>query len=343
MGALSLPAFTACSKEEPVCRRIERMGPVTGPDLTTTFKMEATDLGIPVTTPDGRILFIFGDTFEEAFVPGGNWRSPVGLFADPKTATKGLQWTSAVGGDVAEQLVDYAHDDGTLSTILPADAIVVGDTIYLWVMVNAGLGNVLHTEIWTSKDSGETWDRTKEMFEMRHMDGRMQQCTWALDDDGKYVTMLTTGFQRDKPAIAARVPADRILEPEAYEVYQGDGKWGSDAPVDIIPGKVGEMCLRRVDSQWMLTWFNAGEYRVDALRADEVVELADAKAVTLIHGGEWEKETDDHMAQLYGPYIIPGSSMKELHLVVSQWNTAMGWPYHVEQFKIQHPFEEVCE
>lgn len=162
------------------CPRIERMPAITGPGVTDRFRMAATDLGAPAVAPDGRILFVFGDTFEEPVVGGGFWRSPVGLFADPdRPLDEGISWISAVGGETAEQLVDYAHDEDPVSTILPGDVLTVGDTMYLWMMVNHGFGTVAGTEIWTSEDSGETWERTAEMFPGDHADGLMQQCTWC--------------------------------------------------------------------------------------------------------------------------------------------------------------------
>ena len=44
--------------------QVTRLKTVTGPGITTRFRMDATDLGAPAVTPDGRILVIFGDTFE---------------------------------------------------------------------------------------------------------------------------------------------------------------------------------------------------------------------------------------------------------------------------------------
>jgi hypothetical protein len=38
---------------------------------------------------------------------------------------------------------------------------------------------------------------------------------------------------------------------------------------------------------------------------------------------------------LYGGYIIPGSTLSDLHLSVSQWNTDARWPYRVMQHRIQ--------
>lgn len=327
------------------CPRVERMQPVTGPGITTRFRMEATDLGAPAVTPDGRILFIFGDTFEEAVVGGGNWRSPVGLYADPDVPLEdGITWTSAVGGETAEQLVPYEHDDGTLSTILPGDVLTLDGTMYVWVMVNQGLGNVLSTEIWTSKDSGETWERTTEMFPGDHQGGFMQQCTWYPHPEDGYVYLLTTGFQRDKGAILSRVPAGSVLDAAAYETYGRTGEtwdWGG-TPEPVVQGTVGEMCLRIVEDTWLLTWFNAEGYRVDCLGAASPTAIADAEPLTLLHGGEWGKEEHDVVAQLYGPYIVPGSTLEVLHLVCSQWHTGPDWPYHVEQYRIEDPLRRQC-
>ena len=327
--------------------QITRLKTVTGPGITTRFRMDATDLGAPAVTPDGRILVIFGDTFEEAAVGSSWWRSPVGLFADPKRKLKhGLEWTGAVGGETAEQLVQYEHDEDPVSTILPGDVLTIDDTMYLWAMVNHGFGNVASTEIWTSTDSGQTWDRTAEMFPGDHLDGHCQQCTWALHPDDGHVYLLTTGFQRDKEAILQRVPAESILDPDAYQTYGAtgegeDGVWGAD-PVPVVEGEVGEMCLRIIDEKWVLTWFNAGEYRVDILSAEGPTSIARAQPLTLLHGGEWGQERNDTVTQLYGPYIVPGSTLEVLHLVCSQWQTGPDWPYHVEQFRFERPLEDVC-
>ncbi|WP_122940211.1 DUF4185 domain-containing protein [Brachybacterium sp. EE-P12] len=323
--------------------RVTRLRTVTGPGITTRFRMDATDLGAPAVTPDGRILVVFGDTFEEAAVGGGWWRAPVGLYANPRRRLEtGLSWTSAVGGETAEELVEYAHDSDPVSTILPGDVLTVGGTMYLWVMVNHGFGNVASTEIWTSNDSGESWERTAEMFPGDHLDGLAQQCTWALHPSDGHVYLLTTGFQRDKEAILQRVPQEKILDPAAYETYGATGEgeeqrwdWGLP-PTPVLGGQVGEMCLRIVEDRWVLTWFNAGLYRVDVLLAGSPEEIrSPAFSETLLWGGNWGQEDDERVAQLYGPYVLPGSTLEDLHLLCSQWNTAEGWPYHVQQYRVE--------
>ena len=323
--------------------RVTRLRTVTGPGITTRFRMDATDLGAPAVTPDGRILVIFGDTFEEAAVGGGWWRAPVGLYANPRRRLEtGLSWTSAVGGETAEELVEYPHDSDPVSTILPGDVLTAGGTMYVWVMVNHGFGNVASTEIWTSTDSGESWERTAEMFPGDHLDGLAQQCTWALHPSDGHVYLLTTGFQRDKEAILQRAPQEKILDTAAYATYGATGEgeeqrwdWGLP-PTPVLGGQVGEMCLRIVEDRWVLTWFNAGLYRVDVLLAGSPEEIrSPAFSETLLWGGNWGQEDDERVAQLYGPYVLPGSTLEDLHLLCSQWNTAEGWPYHVQQYRVE--------
>ncbi|MEU6806839.1 DUF4185 domain-containing protein [Streptomyces neyagawaensis] len=63
--------------------------------------------------------------------------------------------------------------------------------------------------------------------------------------------------------------------------------------------------------------------------------LRTAHRRTLLRGTSWGGEDDSHVAQLYGGYVIPGSTLDDLHLSVSQWNTEAGWPYRVMRFRVR--------
>jgi Domain of unknown function (DUF4185) len=309
---------------------------LTGPGLTTQFRMEATDLGIPARTPDGRTLYVFGDTFEGACVGCGWWRSPVALWSTTTDLNAGVTWSGAVGGAAAEQLWPYEHDNPVFSTVLPSDVITIGGTMYLHAMVNKGLGNVVWTEIWRSNDSGATWQHTGAKFDSGLHGGMFQLFSWGLGSDG-FVYVYSTGFQRDKPIILHRVRSDRITDLAAYEPWGWrDGVWAwGNPPTPILEGRFGELCLRPLGGKWVLTWFNAGDYRIDGIIMDTPTSnLYTAYRTTLLWGTSWGNEDDSHVAQLYGGYIIPGSTLNQLHLSVSQWNTSTNWPYRAMQFRI---------
>ncbi|GAA4867077.1 DUF4185 domain-containing protein [Saccharopolyspora cebuensis] len=315
---------------------------LTGPGHTDQFGIGGTDLGVMATAPDGRLVAVFGDTFERAGVGGPGWRSPVVLFADPATRQAGIEWTGSIGPRrrYADQALPYHHDSMInglrVSTVLPTDLITIGDEMYLHVMVCAGIGHVHWSEIHRSTDNGETWHHTGATWPGDHLGGLFQMLTWELGEDG-FVYAFSTGFQRDRGLLLQRVPADRIADPRAWEGWgfrEGVWAWGNP-PTLVLTGAYGELCLRRVDGRWLLALFDAGNYRIDVLNLDgPTSNLYEAGRGTVLHGASWHREdhAGGHVAQLYGPYIVPGSTLDDLHLVVSQWNTEKDWPYRSMQF-----------
>jgi Domain of unknown function (DUF4185)/N-acetylmuramoyl-L-alanine amidase len=327
----------------PAVDRPMKIRDVTGPPFTTQFAMEATDLGVMARTPSGRILAVFGDTFREARVGGSDWRAPVALFSDTKNLDDGIVWNEAAGADpnYARQLWPYSHVP--YSTVLPSDIMTVGGEMYLHAIANFGdLGNVGFTEIWKSIDDGHTWVRPGPRFAADLHGGLAQLWTWDVGDDG-WVYVLSTGFQRDKPLILRRVPADRITDPAAYQGW-GNGAdgwaWGNE-PTSVLDGQFGEMSLRRIQGQWVFVSFDNAGYKLDVrVFSDITSNLYDAQMISPIHGTEWGRESDDAVAQLYGPSIVPGSQLDAgFHILLSQWHTddPNGWPYHASQFKIPVP------
>ncbi|USX46140.1 DUF4185 domain-containing protein [Dietzia kunjamensis] len=353
---------------------------LTGPGITTAFGMEGTDLGILTRTPSGRLLAVFGDTFAGAGMgaphvgrphpgieqcapttderPGpGNpdWRSPAGLFSDTVDLSEGLEWTDAAGPgprDYAAQLIDYVHGRGC-STVLPSDVLTIGDTMYLHVMVNDGLGTVTRTRIHRSTDDGRTWEPTGAEFSPLLEGGHRQLWTWELGGDG-FVYVLSTGFQRDKGVILMRVREEHLADPDlrrwqTWGFRKGAWGWGNPTTI-VLPGRIGEMYLRRCEDFWTLTYFDAEHYRIDCLTFPHIgADLLDRSVTThttLLRGSAWGDESDGsdpgsgpaRVAQLYCGCPVPGSTPEEWHFVVSQWNThdsaagPAGWPYRSMQF-----------
>jgi len=319
---------------------------LTGPGHTDRFDVGGTDLGATVVAPDGRLVSVFGDTFSRTGVGGRGWRSPVVLFGDPATVTTGLEWTGSAGrGDRARQVVRYLHKGvrrwgrrvRRVTTVLPTDLITVGGAIYLHVMVCRELGNVRWTELHRSTDNGVTWRPTGTRWRADHHDGLFQMLTWERGDDG-WVYAYSTGFQRAHGLLLHRVPEDRIAAPAAWQSWglvEGTWGWGNAATI-VLPGRFGELGLRRVEGRWLLCAFDDGNYRMDVRALDApTADLHVAPCATVLQGCGWDDE--DHsagrVAQLYGGYILPGSTFADLELVVSQWNTGTNWPYRSMQFR----------
>jgi len=324
---------------------------LTGPGITDRFGVGGTDLGVTTTAPQGHLVSVFGDTFRRAGTGGSGWRSPVVLFADPASVRTGLRWTGSAGRGIhARQVVRYLHHGWRrwglrlrrVTTVLPTDVLTIGDDMYLHVMVCRELGNVRWTELHRSRDGGRTWRPTGTRWPADLHDGLFQMLTWERGADG-WVYALTTGFQRAHGLLLHRVPETALTDPAAWQTWGLDaaGRWGwGNPPTLVLDGRFGELSLRRVPGdgrdRWLLSAFDAGRYCIDVRVLDgPTADLHVAPLATALRGCGWDGENHDrgHVAQLYGGYVLPSSTMRELHLVVSQWNTATNWPYRAMQFR----------
>lgn len=323
---------------------VRKIKNLTGPGLTDQYGVMGTDLGIPVELPSGRVLWIFGDTFptKATGAPEG-WLSPVGLYSRTRNLDRGVKWSGSVVDEngATKQLLPYDHAKG--KTKLPTDAIVIDGVIYLHVAVHEPFKTVTRTEIWKSRDDGRTWTRTAAQFDGDYDRGLFQMLSWTLGDDG-YVYIVSTKFSRTDGFVWRRVLASKIEDPTAYESWRYiDRQWtwvhGTSAkPTMPMTGPYGELCFRRMAGKWVLTWFNEGNYCIDGMILDSPTDIRPERRRTLISGGSWgadnESVKETEPAQLYGGYIIPGSTLDNLHLSVSQWYVKKSWPYRTMQFKV---------
>jgi hypothetical protein len=270
------------------------------------------------------------------------------------TLNDGITFDDAVGGEYARQLWDYEHDGppwkrGGFSTVLPADAVTIDGRLYLFAMVNRGLHNVLWTEVNYSDDCGETWhDAGPDARRLgSHCDGRQQLITWEHDPENDSVYVIASAFNRRENAYLYRVRADDLLDRSAWRPWTGG--WLRSDPMPLLPAgtTVGEMSLRRVENRWVFCYFesNSGTVRVKVLNRP-TDDYKAAPTTTVIRNTSWPAMTGPRcsppdgctagtLSQLYGGYIVPGSTLRNLHLIVSHWNTTDGsnWPYRAIQYR----------
>ncbi|MGI9125343.1 MAG: DUF4185 domain-containing protein [Mycobacterium sp.] len=323
---------------------------ITGPGITDQFGMTCTDLGASVQAADGNLVSVFGDTFSGSRVGIGDWRSPV-ILIGAGDATHPIVYHRAGGADhrYARQLWRYKHrpNPGLLrrgiSTVIPSDLLRVDDTLYLHAIVNRGFGNVVWTEIWRSDDNGVSWQNLGESarFPASLYSGHAQCWTWDYDPIDGWVYVVSTGFQRNKGLILRRVRPEHIGVQDRYEGW-ARGRWGSDADIITPPRETwGELSLRRLAcGTWLLGGFLSSSYALGYRAiASPTTDLKRVPVQRPVLGCGWDEEDHDgcQVAQLYGGYILPGSRLDVtggVGLVVSQWNTARGWPYQVMQFRV---------
>jgi hypothetical protein len=334
-------------------RAVGKVADITGPGLTDRWGVTCTDLGASVLAPDGALVSVFGDTFSGNKVGDGDWRSPV-ILIGTGDADHQISYQRAGGDDpdYARQLWRYPHRTGFsgrarrgISTVIPSDLLRVQDALYLHVIVNRGFGNVVWTEIWRSDDCGISWHHLGERakFPGGLHRGYAQCWSWDYDPDDGWVYVVSTGFQRDKGVILRRVrPADLGDMPKysGWGYAEGRWSWGNE-PTPITPdGETwGELCLRRLAAgKWILGGFLSSRYALGYRVIDSPTAVSNATLQLPVIGSAWNAEdhNNNRVAQLYGGYVLPGSRLDiagGVGLVVSQWNTAHGWPYRVMQFR----------
>ncbi len=127
---------------------------------------------------------------------------------------------------------------------------------------------------------------------------------------------------------------------------RGPAAGSNNDPVPLLPAgtTVGEMSLRRVENRWVFSYFesSSGTIRVKVLN-HPTDDLAAAPTTTVLRNTTWPSPrcsppdgcTAGTLSQLYGGYIVPGSTLRNLHLVVSHWNTTddSNWPYRAMQYR----------
>src|SRR5258708_5337484 len=91
----------------------------------------------------------------------------------------------------------------------------------------------------------------------------------------------------------------------------------------------------------VLSYFNVSTGNMETRAAADPTGLAAAPVTTVVSAGTWPDPAEDlpapednRLAQPYGGFISPGSTLDELRVFISQWNTGPGdnSPYPVIQF-----------
>lgn len=309
------------------------------------------DLGMmaPINA-DGEFAMIFGDSFRGDGVGKGEWMSPVGVVAKrDENGYVDIQ-RPLNRGERVEQTIPYLRD-GNL-TLIPSDIINVNGTLYLQAMWTRGLHNVQYSEFWRSADQGQTWQRAGHYYTaMRHKVSRKgldEMLSWEIGPDG-YIYIVTTTFDRKDaaPLYLFRTTPENITNRNAWEMVNlNKGTWvspgGEGTPIldhdrNGRAVNIGEMNLRYIDGYWVLVAFNEATLSVEVRISKEIAtDWNQIPAVTIAKNGPWSSEqTPNNWSQPYGGYIVPGSRINDMDIVVSQWNTVTNNRYMSTQFSVR--------
>lgn len=336
--------------ERPLRGEVRDLGPIAGTGGVPGIPgIGAADLGEVVEVPGqpGKFLAIFGDSFSGNKVgEGQHYRSvavPVTFDADGRPHF-GAPLTGPEGsGHELFTVPDEALKAG-ISDTLPAGTITLGDKTYM--MVTGTTGNLQPAGSWlveVNGDPGKGWTIVPGSY--RGAGDAPTQVSGYKASDGK-VYIAADSFDRSRGVTLYRADPDKVFDRSSWQPWTGDafGQAGQQA-VPVTTDRYGELSFREIGGKPVLSGFNVDaqggrmEIRVGANPTGVFGNVP-----TTIVAQNGDQGAPNFLPQPYGGYIMPGSTLDDLKIFVSQWNTGtdqngvpIGTPYRTREFQV-NPF-----
>lgn len=308
--------------------RAEHVAWVTGQDspnrTVDAAAVRGTDLGVCWDDGRGGVLVAFGDSYG-AGPPGSDWRWNVlarSTDADLAGGMRLASWVTDRPGHAREILPREPWWRVREHTVIPTAGITVGGTHHLAYMSvrrwgTPGRWRTNHAGLAWSED-GERWHRPRSA-RWDNADGGHPRQMWAFARGGDHVHAFGTPNGRFGDATLARVPADAMVDPAAYEHWTGD-RWSADAAraAVVLPAPVSELSLlfHEPSGRWLAAYLHEQRAAVVVCTADRLT-------------GPWSEPepvaTGARWPGLYAPYFHPWSArLATPYFLMSRWE-----PYNV--------------
>ncbi|MGI8309971.1 DUF4185 domain-containing protein [Saccharopolyspora hattusasensis] len=329
-----------------------RLTRITGEDscnrTASRFGIRATDLGIMWDDRRGGVLAAFGDTYGDGWGGHGagpghaDWRYNVIARSTNTDLDAGLKFDSVLQREdgMAGQVLPGDRTGVPEHTVIPTSGIAVGGRNYLHYMSvrHWGTPGVWHTNYGAlahSDDGGTTWTKSEtavwpnrrqswlSRFRRRDQGGHPFQMIGFAGVLDRRVYLLGTPSGRFGAGHLARVGADDLLEPAAYQYWTGAG-WGADpfAAEPVLPGPVAELSVQY--NRHFGLWFAV---HLDEHRAAIVLRTAPVLTGPWTDG-EVVVSGADYPA-LYGGFQHPWATDRPaIYFTLTQWG-----PYNVDFFR----------
>ncbi len=332
--------------------QVVRIGPAAGTGTPTgDYGIGATDLCEFVDFPS-ELLQVCGDSFAGQGVGFGGWFSPVALHVDTSSVDdpSGVRYTGVTG--VGKPLLADPTPPGTSQ--LPAGVVEINRRNYLMVTTTKNLAPQ-NSRLVTAEAAHAGWQTVPgSRRNASYLNGSQTQISGYYDpiptpdSVSGWVYIVANSFTRRDPVVLYRATPQAVTDRSRWQGWApGPGGGWNKPPTPLWPDQVGEMSIRQIDGKTVLSYFNADTGNMEVRVANDPTSLGDAPVTTVIQHDEWPDPAeslpppyDNRLAQPYGGYISPGSTLDELRIFVSQWDTRarVSAPYRVIQFAV-NPFK----
>jgi hypothetical protein len=329
--------------------QVIRIGPIAGTGTDTRdYGIGATDLCEFMEFPS-ELLQICGDSFPGQGVGFGRDYSPIALHVDGGSVDdpRGVRYTGVTG--VFQPLLAEPTPAG--ASQLPAGVVAINRRNYLLVTTTTSLMPQT-SRLVNAEPAHSSWETVAgSRRDAGYQDGRQSQISGyydpipTADSPTGWVYVVANNFNRSAPVALYRVAPEAFTDRSAWQGWAGGagGGWNK-SPTPLWDDQVGEMSIRQIDGRPVLSYFNASTGNIEVRVADEPTSLGSAPVTVVVAPGDWPEPpeslpppSDNRLAQPYGGYISPGSTLDELRILVSQWHNTdprERAPYRVIQFAV---------
>ncbi|HEY7051753.1 MAG TPA: DUF4185 domain-containing protein [Mycobacterium sp.] len=359
---LSAPAHAdpAAPAPEPILPplgpgQVIRIGPTAGTGTPTRdYGIGATDLCEFMEFSTG-ILQVCGDSFAGQGVGFGGWYSPIALHVDTETvdAPDGVRYDRVMGAD-APLLADPRPAG---MSQLPAGVVQINRENYLLVTTVKSLVPQ-NSRLVKASPAQPGWQTVGgSVRDAAYQGGAQSQISGYYDPIPKsdsptgWVYIVANNFDRSAPVHLYRAKPETFTDRSSWQGWSNlagaEGGWNKPA-TPLWNDAVGEMSVKQIDGKTVLSYFNASTGNMEIRVADDPTALGTAPVTTVVYAIPWPEPaeslpapTDNQLAQPYGGYISPGSTLDEVRIFISQWNNIdprARAPYRVIQFAV-NPFK----
>ncbi len=332
---------------------VMRIGPTAGTGTPTRdYGIGATDLCAFVEFP-AEVLQVCGDSFAGEGVGFGGYYSPVALRVDTDSVddADGVRYTGVTG--VWEPLLADPTPPG--ASQLPSGVVQINRQNYLLVTTTTNLvpqsSRLVKPEVSQGKwqtVAGSSRDASYQGGRQSQISGYYDPIPTAESPSG-WVYIVSDNFDRSQPVQLYRATPESFTDRSRWQGWAaGPGGGWNKPPTPLWGDMIGEMSIKQVDGLSMLSYFNASTGDMEVRVAADPTSLATAPVTTVVQHDDWPEPAeslpppdDNRLAQPYGGYISPGSTLDELRVFVSQWHNSdprARAPYRVIQFAV-NPFK----
>jgi hypothetical protein len=300
------------------------------------------------------LLQVCGDSFAGQGVGFGGWFSPVALHVDRSSlgSPDGIVYTRVSG--VHQPLLADPAPAG--ASQLPAGVVEINRQNYMVVTAARSLVPVSSRLVKAEAGQGYWQTVPGSQRDAGYLGGAQSQISGyydpipTADSATGWVFIVANNFDRSAPVRLFRVAPQDFTDRSRWQGWSSTAGW-NHPPTPLWGDRVGEMSVRQLDGKTVLSYFNASTLNMEIRVAADPTGLGTAPVTTVVRAGAWPERADtlpdpadNTLAQPYGGYISPVSTIDAVRVFVSQWNTLSRdrGPYRVIQFAV-NPYKPWSE